>query len=157
MGYTQGWPGPYIYCVYTVFLAGKSPNIQIYSHIRCIYTVLANPRYTVIYGVQYVGLARTIHSQEFTVYVRYFWQGNLFGHILYVYTILANPTNTALAKPVHVQSRRQAIMLKNFPLNSKVEGEPQLCNTKINRTAREFSPLKNRVDEHFVCRVGHLP
>ena len=33
----QGWPEPYIYGVYTVFLAGKSSNI------RCIYTVLANP------------------------------------------------------------------------------------------------------------------
>jgi hypothetical protein len=32
-----GWPEPYIYGVYTVFLAGKSP------YIRCIYTVLANP------------------------------------------------------------------------------------------------------------------
>jgi len=30
----------YIYGVYTVFLAG---NHHIYGHIRCIYTVLANP------------------------------------------------------------------------------------------------------------------
>jgi hypothetical protein len=34
------WPEPYIYGVYTVFLAGES---KIYGHIRCIYTVLANP------------------------------------------------------------------------------------------------------------------
>jgi hypothetical protein len=39
-----GWPEPYIYGVHTVFWAGKSP---IYGHVRCIYTVLANP----IYGV----------------------------------------------------------------------------------------------------------
>ena len=32
-----GGPEPYIYGVYTVFLAGRSPNI------RCIYRVLANP------------------------------------------------------------------------------------------------------------------
>jgi hypothetical protein len=31
----------FIYGVYTVFLAGKSP---IYGHIRCMYTVLANPK-----------------------------------------------------------------------------------------------------------------
>jgi len=34
------WPESYIYGVYTVFLAGESPNI------RCIYTVLANPTHS---------------------------------------------------------------------------------------------------------------
>jgi len=29
--YMQGWPGPFIYGVYTVFLAGKSPNIRSYT------------------------------------------------------------------------------------------------------------------------------
>jgi len=33
----------YIYGAYTVFLAGQSTKI--YSHVRCIYTVLANPSY----------------------------------------------------------------------------------------------------------------
>jgi len=28
--YAQGWPEPYIYGVYTVFMAGKPPNIQSY-------------------------------------------------------------------------------------------------------------------------------
>ena len=37
--YTQGWPEPYRYGVYTVFLAGESPNIR-------SYTVLANPMNT---------------------------------------------------------------------------------------------------------------
>jgi len=37
----MGWPEPYIYGVYTVFLAGKSPNIWSYG----VYTVLANPTY----------------------------------------------------------------------------------------------------------------
>ena len=46
--YLQGWPVPYTYGQYTVFLAGKSPNIRsfmvyILVYIRCIYTVLANP------------------------------------------------------------------------------------------------------------------
>jgi hypothetical protein len=27
----QGWPEPYMYGVYTVFLAGKSPNIRSYT------------------------------------------------------------------------------------------------------------------------------
>jgi hypothetical protein len=29
--YIKGWPEPYIYGVYTVFLAGKSPNIRSYT------------------------------------------------------------------------------------------------------------------------------
>jgi hypothetical protein len=40
--YYQGWPEPYIYGVYTVFLAGKSPYIR--SCTVYIY-VLANPTY----------------------------------------------------------------------------------------------------------------
>ena len=31
----------YLYSVHTIFQAGKSP----YGHIRCVYTVLANPSY----------------------------------------------------------------------------------------------------------------
>jgi len=48
--HSQSYPGIprvgqnliYICGEHTVLSAGKSPN---YSHIRCIYTVLANPRY----------------------------------------------------------------------------------------------------------------
>jgi hypothetical protein len=63
----------YIRCIYGKIWQG---NHQIYGHIRCIYTVLANPIYT--------------------VYLRYFWQGNYhtYGHIRCVYTVLANPTYT---------------------------------------------------------------
>jgi hypothetical protein len=50
----QGWPEPYIYGVYTVFLAGKSPNIrsytvytysygQPYSYTTCIYNLHHKP------------------------------------------------------------------------------------------------------------------
>jgi hypothetical protein len=41
----KGWPEPYTYGVYMVFLAGESRNIRSYymTHIRCIYTVLTNP------------------------------------------------------------------------------------------------------------------
>jgi hypothetical protein len=37
------WPGPSIYGVNTVFLAGKSPNIR--SYTMCIRRALASPRY----------------------------------------------------------------------------------------------------------------
>jgi len=37
----------YIQCIYSVFLAGKS---QIYGHIRCIHTVLANPSHSTTQG-----------------------------------------------------------------------------------------------------------
>jgi len=41
-----------------------------------------------------LGLAQTIHAYAYTVYVRYFWQGNYhtYGHIRCTYTVLANPT-----------------------------------------------------------------
>jgi len=42
----------------------------------------------------YAGLARTIYI--YTVYIRYFWQGNhqIYGHIRCIYTVLANPLHT---------------------------------------------------------------
>jgi hypothetical protein len=40
----------YTVCVRcTVFLAGDSPYIRSYTHIRCIYTVLANPTYDAVH------------------------------------------------------------------------------------------------------------
>jgi len=44
--YIEGWPEPYIdrYGVYTVFWQGIH---HAYGHIRCVYTVVANPIYAV--------------------------------------------------------------------------------------------------------------
>jgi hypothetical protein len=55
--------------IYTVFIRYFwQGNHQIYGHIRCIYTVLANPIYI------------------YTVYIRCFWQGN---HQIYCkYTVI---------------------------------------------------------------------
>jgi len=38
---------------------------------------------------------RVGQNHKFTVYIRYFWQGNhqIYGHIQCIYTILANPRN----------------------------------------------------------------
>ena len=48
-----------IYGVHTVFLAGKSPYI---GHIRCVYTVLANPRYLIdVIQQRYAQLSRLHH------------------------------------------------------------------------------------------------
>jgi len=57
-----------IISVYTVFFAGKFT----YGHIRCVYTVLANPIYT--------------------VYIRYFWQGNFIHTVIYGVYIRFWPT-----------------------------------------------------------------
>jgi hypothetical protein len=70
------------YVLYTVFLAGKSPNIQscmvqIYSHIQC--------KYTVIYGA---------NIQSYTV--------QIYSHIRGKYTVLADPTNDPSLH--HIQS-----------------------------------------------------
>ena len=53
----KGWPKPHIYGVYTVILAGKSPNIRSYTEYiyssgqPYIYTVLVNPSYVPSVGV----------------------------------------------------------------------------------------------------------
>ena len=38
---------------------------------------------------------RVGQNHIYTVYIRYFWQGNhqIYGHIRCIYTVLANPTN----------------------------------------------------------------
>jgi len=46
-------------------------NHQIYGHIRCIYTVLANPMYEVMKD-ETTGLNRCMYT-----YMRYIWQGDL--------------------------------------------------------------------------------
>jgi hypothetical protein len=48
-------------------------------------------------GCTYIGWARTIYLYVYTVYIRYFKQGNhhTYGHTRCVYTVLANPTHTA--------------------------------------------------------------
>ena len=59
-------------CMYTVFWAGKSPNIRSYA----VYIHGS--------GQPYI----------YTVYIRYFWQGNhqIYGHMQCIYTVRANPT-----------------------------------------------------------------
>ena len=59
-----------MYCLYTVFLAGKLPCIGSYM----------------------VRLARNIHLLVYTVHIWYFWQGNhhTYGHVRCVCTVLAN-------------------------------------------------------------------
>jgi hypothetical protein len=45
-----------------------------------------------------LGVAKTMHTYVFMVYVRYFWQGNhqIYGHIQCTYTVQANPTCSSL-------------------------------------------------------------
>ena len=40
---------------------------------------------------------RVGQNHIFTVYIRYFWQGNhqIYGHIRCIYAVLANPTHSA--------------------------------------------------------------
>jgi len=82
-----------LYGVYTVLLAGKTPNIrsctahtqyfwqgkpQTYGHVRRIHSTFGreNPKHTVMYGVYTVLLAgKTPNIWSCTAYTRYFWQG----------------------------------------------------------------------------------
>ena len=58
----------------------------------------------------YTGLARTIHVYICTVFIRYFWQGNLhkYGHIRYVHMVLAN---TAWHACLLTQALRKQLLL----------------------------------------------
>jgi len=47
-----------------------------------------------------VGLARTIHTYVYTMYIRHFWQGK-YGHIRCTYTVLANPRYWRSLVPLH--------------------------------------------------------
>ena len=106
-----GWPEPYIYGVYTVFLAGKSLYIRSYMvHIfgsgqSYIYTVYIQ---CFLQGVHQInGHIRCIHTvflagkspniRSYTVYIQCFLQGNhqIYGHIRRTYTVLANPKYVA--------------------------------------------------------------
>ena len=82
-------------------------NYHIYGHIRCIYTVLANPTVACTFSCTYdvccvylfmhvrCLLPRVGQNHIHTVYARYFWQGNyhIYSHIRCIYTVLANPTD----------------------------------------------------------------
>ena len=47
-----------------------------------------------IHTRSWLGLAKTIHTYVYTVYIRHFWQGNYhtYGHIRCTYAVLANPS-----------------------------------------------------------------
>jgi hypothetical protein len=94
-----------IYGVY-IYIYGPGqpyicPRLATGINIRCIYGVFGREftKYTAIYGV-YIRFWLALHPMhqignrhKYTVYVRYFWQGNhqIYGHIRCIYTVLANP------------------------------------------------------------------
>ena len=51
------------------------------------------------FDAPYVGLAITIHTYVYTVYIQYFWQGNYrtYGYIRCTYTVLTKPVPTVHA------------------------------------------------------------
>jgi hypothetical protein len=72
----------YIYGVYAMFLAGKSPNIQSYTlrihgaHIQCLYTVH-------VYG--HIRCVYTVHI--YGAHIRCTYTVHIYGHIRCVYTV----------------------------------------------------------------------
>jgi len=46
----------------------------------------------------YLCMCRVGQNHIYTVYIRYFWQGNhqIYGHIQCIYTVLANPMHVCL-------------------------------------------------------------
>jgi hypothetical protein len=119
------WREPCMYGAYTVLLAGRSPNIRcVYTvlanhsnDMRIGYCGTCN--WCIHGGTTGVGksasiplpsrsstlkfltsgslLFRVDQNHIYTVYIRYFWQGNhqTYGHILCIYAVLANPTDIA--------------------------------------------------------------
>jgi hypothetical protein len=83
--------------IYTVYIRYFWQGYhQIYGHIRCIYTVLANPKY--------VGLARTIRRYIQGVCARYLLRrlDQKYGHIRRLYTVL--PTLEMRHSKLHTES-----------------------------------------------------
>jgi hypothetical protein len=79
-----------IYGIYTVYLAGKPPDIrsytvyirytwqgnhQIYGHIRCIYTILVNPTYKCMVLANAVQMEDTLSIQaaDIAPHIHYKW------------------------------------------------------------------------------------
>jgi hypothetical protein len=59
-----------------------------------------------IHTRSWLGLAKTIHTYVYTVYIRYFWQGNhhTYGHIRCAYTVLSNPSHGPLQPHIVVNA-----------------------------------------------------
>ena len=81
----------------------KSCTHNVEAHIDCQITTKA---FMSCIGCICTGTQKTVQQMRrvgqnhiYTVYIRYFWQGNhrIYGHIWCIYTVLANPTN-ALAR-----------------------------------------------------------
>jgi len=91
---------------------------QFRPYIRriCIYTVGQNPC-TVI--------RRVGQNHIYTVYIRYFWQGNhqIYGHIRCISTVLANPSHmyTGMVGNFHIRIRQ----IRHFCMYDS--GQPYVC------------------------------
>ena len=75
-----------IYSVCTVMWAGKSPYIRSYT----VYIHSSGQPYLCVISLSN---CRVGQNHVYSVYIRYFWQGNYqtYGHIQCIYTVLANP------------------------------------------------------------------
>ena len=60
----------------------------------------------------------------YTVYVRFFWQGNhqIYGHIRCVYTVLANPTHTASLCTAYKSHGYHVLLFAKYVQAEKSEG-----------------------------------
>ena len=56
-------------------------------------------------------MCRVGQNHIYTVYIRYFWQGNhqIYGHIRCIYTVLANPKYVQAGVSVQVESTCQTL------------------------------------------------
>jgi hypothetical protein len=80
----------YIYSVYTVYLAGESPNIWSYA---VMYSVLANPIDVSKRRHRCVGISKVGQNRIYTPYDRIFgdFPAKNTVYTPYIYMVLANP------------------------------------------------------------------
>jgi hypothetical protein len=92
--------------IYTVCIQYfRQGNYHIYGHIRCIYTVLANPTYAPIQRIicahtlvyTSLGLARTVHIHRTFEEI----PAKYTAYTPCIYMVLANPTHHASPHPFH--------------------------------------------------------
>jgi len=79
----------FIMCVCSAISNNINHSIK-FQHALCFYVCM-------LQVATCVGLAIG-HNHIYTVYIRYFWQGNhqIYGHIRCIYTILANPKHVCM-------------------------------------------------------------
>ena len=120
-------------------------------------------------------MTRVGQNHIYTVYIRYFWQGDrqIYGHIRCIYTVLANPTydcegRTFLMRHTAYRTKNQACILpsprlhclpakdQQQPMVARVWARMQTCTCIRARTHHIHTHSHTDLQEYgHACRRAH--